>query len=267
MKKRLFLILSVTIMLAAGCVNKDNSMPDMETEVAETAIETEESDMAKDKEIPAADQAENGDTEKEQTEKEMAKETEQEEGDKEAEETPEPKSASQPGQKEETEPAQGSTDVPKQDEAKQEETKPEDAKAECETKPEEPEPEETKQQEPAVTAYDPVSVCSQAVAKCQAGGMITTTDNLASLLAEGKITQEEYNSYYPYDGLGYYSVFVETDLNEASTTSGRKLGSVEGIADYIAGMMLLETEPVFYIEYAGVYSLNGTDFYEFRCYR
>jgi outer membrane biosynthesis protein TonB len=258
MRKRLFLILSVTIMLAAGCGSKDNVVPDMETEATETVIDTEEPDMAEDKEVPAADQAENGDTEKEQTEKETAKETEQEERNKEAEETPEPKSASQPGQKEETEPAQGSTDVPKQEEPKQEETKPEKTK-----------PEETKQQEQTVTAvsYDPVSVCSQAVAKCQAGGMITTTDNLASLLAEGRITQEEYNSYYPYDGLGYYSVFVETDLNEASTTSGRKLGSVDGITDYIAGMMLLETEPVFYIEYAGVYNLNGTDFYEFRCYR
>ena len=153
--------------------------------------------------------------------------------------------------------------MPKQEETKQEEAKPE------ETKPDEPKPEETKQQEQTVTAvsYDPASVCSKAVAKCQAGGMITTTDNLANLLAEGKITQEEYNSYYPYDGLGYYSVFVETDLNKASTTSGRKLGSEEEIADYIAGMMLLETEPVFNIEYAGVYNLNGTDFYEFRCYR
>lgn len=257
MKKRLFLILSVTIMLAAGCGNKDIPT-DMETEVAETVTDTEEPDMAEDKEVPAADQAENGDTEKEQTEKETAEETGQEEGDKEAEETPEPKSASQPGQKEETEPAQGSTNVPKQEETKQEETELEETKQE-----------ETKQQEQTVTAvsYDPVSVCSQAVAKCQAGGMITTTDNLASLLAEGKITQEEYNSYYPYDGLGYYSVFVETDLNSASTTSGRKLGSEDEIADYIAGMMLLETEPVFNIEYAGVYNLNGTDFYEFRCYR
>lgn len=263
MKKRLFLILSVTVLLAAGCGNKDNVVPDMETEAAETVTGTEEPDMAEDKEVPAADQAENRDTEKEQTEKETAKETEQEEGNKEAEETPEPKSASQPGRKQETEPAQGSTDVPEQEEPKQEETKPE------ETKPEETKPEETKQQEQTVTgvSYDPVSVCSQAVAKCQAGGMITTTDNLASLLAEGKITQEEYNSYYPYDGLGYYSVFVETDLNEASTTSGRKLGSEDGIADYIAGMMMLETEPVFYIEYTGVYSLNGTEFYEFRCYR
>ncbi len=253
MKKRLFLILSVTIMLAAGCGNKDNVVPDMETEATETVIDTEELDMAEDKEAPAADQAENGDTEKEHTEKETAKETEQEEGDKEAEETPEPKSESQPGQKQETEPAQGSTDVPKQEEAKPEETK----------------PEEPKPQEQTVTAvsYDPVSVCSKAVAKCQAGGMITTTDNLANLLSEGKITQEEYNSYYPYDGLGYYSVFVETDLNRASTTSGRNLGSEDEIADYIAGMMLLETEPVFNIGYAGVYNLNGTDFYEFRCYR
>ena len=278
MKKRLFLILSVTIMLAAGCGNKDNILPDMETEAAETVKDTEEPDMAEDKEVPAVDQAGNGDTEKEQTEKETAKEAEQEEGDMEAGETPGPKSVSQPGQKEETEPAQGSTDVPKPEETNPEETNPEETKPEEpkpeetkpeETKPEEAKPEETKQQEQTVTAvsYDPVSVCSHAVAKCQAGGMITTTDNLASLLAEGKITQEEYNSYYPYDGLGYYSVFVETDLNEASTTSGRKLGSEDGIADYIAGMMLLETEPVFYIEYAGVYNLNGTDFYEFRCYR
>lgn len=258
MKKRLFLILSVTVMLAAGCGNKGNILTDMETEATETVTDIEEPDMAEDKENPAADQTENGDANKEQTGKETA-----EEGDKEAGETPKPQSV-QPERKEETEPAQSSAEMPKQEETKSEETKPE-----CGAKPEETEPEETKQQEQTVTAvsYNPVSVCSQAVAKCQAGGMITTTDNLASLLAEGKITQEEYNSYYPYDGLGYYSVFVETDLNKASTTSGRKLGSEDGIADYIAGMMLLETEPVFYIEYAGVYSLNGTDFYEFRCYR
>ena len=237
-------------------------MPDMETEVTETVIDTEEPDVAEDKEVPAAEQAEEN-TEKEQTKKETEKETGQEEGGKETEETPEPKSASQPEQKAETKPAQDSTDVAKPEETQPEETQPE------ETKPETEQPEEPKPQEQAVTAvsYNPSSVCSKAVAKCQAGGMITTTDNLANLLAEGKITQDEYNSYYPYDGLGYYSVFVETDLNKASTTSGRKLGSEEEIADYIAGMMLLETDPVFNIEYAGVYNLNGTDFYEFRCYR
>ena len=268
MKKRLFLILSVSIMLFAGCGNKD-ILTDMGTEKTETAGGTEEPDMTGDEEISAADQTENGETKRGQTEKEMPKETEPEEEDKEAAETPEPKSVSEPEQKEETEPAQGSTNVPKQEEAKQQETGPEETEPECEAKPEETKTEETKQQEQTVTAlpYNPVSVCSQAVAKCQAGGMITTTDNLANLLSEGKITQEEYNSYYPYDGLGYYSVFVETDLNKASTTSGRKLGSEEEIADYIAGMMLLETEPVFYIEYTGVCSLNGTEFYEFRCYR
>ena len=212
-------------MLAAGCGNKDNILTDMETEPTETVIDTEEPDMAEDEEIHATEQAENGVAGERQTGKEPPEETEPEEGDKEAAETPEPQSVSQPEQKEETEPAQGSTDVPKQEETKREETKPEETKTE-ETKPEESKPEETKQQEQTVTAvsYDPVSVCSQAVAKCQAGGMITTTDNLASLLAEGRITQEEYNSYYPYDGLGYYSVFVETDLswyNKVVTPNGK----------------------------------------------
>lgn len=257
MKKRLFLILSVSIMLIAGCGNKDNITVGTETEKTETVRDTGETDMAGDTETPAAVQTENRETTKQQTEKETPKETEPEEEETEAAETQESKPESQPEQKAETEPAQNSTDVPK----------PEGTEPECEAKPEGTEPEETEQQEQPMTSYDPVSVCSQAVAKCQAGGMITTTDNLANLLSEGKITQEEYNSYYPYDGLGYYSVFVETDLNRASTTSGRKLGSEDEIADYIAGMMLLETEPVFYIEYAGVYNLNGTDFYEFRCYR
>ena len=122
---------------------------------------------------------------------------------------------------------------------------------------------------PSVATYDPNQVRSLAISKCQAGGMITTEDNLAKNLAEGKITQEEYNAYYPLDGMenSYYSVFVETDLNQASTTSGRKLGSVDGIAQYIADMMLLEQDPVFNITYAGVTTTGGTDFYEFRCHR
>ena len=120
---------------------------------------------------------------------------------------------------------------------------------------------------PASVSYSPGNVVSLATAKCQAGGMITTTDNLANLLAEGQITEEEYNDYYPYDGLGYYSVFVETDLNKAATTSGRLLGSEDAIATYIADMLLLESNPYFLIEYSGVYNSGGHDFYEFRCYR
>ncbi len=76
--------------------------------------------------------------------------------------------------------------------------------------------------------------------------MITTQDNLANALAEGRITQEEYDEYYPYDGLenSYYSVFVETDLNTAGTTSGQPLRSEDAIATYIADMLLLESSPV-----------------------
>ena len=112
-----------------------------------------------------------------------------------------------------------------------------------------------------------VLVARLAVEKCKAAGMITLPENLDRLLAEGKITQEEYEEYYPYDGCGYYSVFVETNLNLASTISGERLCSEEEIADYIAGMMVLEIEPYFYIECAGVYQGNSVEFYEFRCYR
>ena len=93
--------------------------------------------------------------------------------------------------------------------------------------------------------------------------------NLQNHLNYGSITQEEYNEYYPYDGMegSYYSVFVETDLNKASTIDGQRLSSEDAIAEYIASMLLLETDPVFYISYDGVYTTGGTDYYEFRCHR
>lgn len=121
----------------------------------------------------------------------------------------------------------------------------------------------------AFVAYSPQNVVSLATAKCQAGGMITTQQNLQNHLNDGSITQEEYNEYYPYDGMegSYYSVFVETDLNKASTIDGQRLSSEDAIAEYIASMLLLETDPVFYISYDGVYTTGGTDYYEFRCHR
>lgn len=75
--------------------------------------------------------------------------------------------------------------------------------------------------------------------------MITTQQNLQNHLNDGSITQEEYNEYYPYDGMegSYYSVFVETDLNKASTIDGQRLSSEDAIAEYIASMLLLETDP------------------------
>ena len=123
--------------------------------------------------------------------------------------------------------------------------------------------------QPASVAYSPQNVVSLATAKCQAGGMITTQQNLQNHLNDGSITQEEYNEYYPYDGMegSYYSVFVETDLNKASSIDGQRLSSEDAIAEYIASMLLLETDPVFYISYDGVYTTGGTDYYEFRCHR
>ena len=118
-----------------------------------------------------------------------------------------------------------------------------------------------------VVNYNPNTIVQLATDKLKAIGKVTLTDNLDRLLAEGSITQEEYNEYYPYDGAGYYSVFMETNLNEAKTTSGRRLCSEEEIAEHIADMLALENGPYFLIEYAGIYTTGGSDFYEFRCYR
>lgn len=121
----------------------------------------------------------------------------------------------------------------------------------------------------AFVAYDPNYVVTLATEKTKAYGKILVWENLDRLLSEGSITQEEYAEYYPYDGLenSYYSVFIETDLSKASTTSGRMLVSEEGIADYIAEMLALETGPYFAISYAGIYKGTSGDFYEFRCHR
>lgn len=117
--------------------------------------------------------------------------------------------------------------------------------------------------------YDPYKIVKLVAEKCEANGMITTERNLDNLLREGKITKEEYDEYYPLDGLegSYFSVFMETDLNKASTTSGRLLKSEEGIVDYISALLLLEKDPVFNITYAGTYKTNSEVFYEFRCHR
>lgn len=138
-----------------------------------------------------------------------------------------------------------------------------------ETTEEVTEPTTEEPEEEAFVAYDPNYVVALATEKTKAYGKVLVWENLDRLLAEGKITQEEYDEYYPYDGLedSYYSVFVETDLNKASTISGSPLVSEEGIADYIAGMLALETGPYFAISYAGVYEGNSGDFYEFRCHR
>lgn len=253
MKKLLMFLLSVMILSITGCGSTKEVATDIKAgyENAETENDTEAVTTESPKEKITVEEEET------ETTPACEKVTEEPVTDKKevAEESSEKET---PKQEESSKP----TESLNEEKPKQEPASTEKPKQEPEKTPElEPEPE--------VKGYSPDSVVAKAISKCQAGGMITTQDNLANALAEGRITQEEYNEYYPYDGLenSYYSVFVETDLNTAGTTSGQPLRSEDAIATYIADMLLLENSPVFNIVYAGVHNTGGTDFYEFRCLR
>lgn len=258
MKRLCIILLSVMVFALAGCNSANKEMTEAENSYAETQ-ETEET-----KEPVVTDSGEEDISTDKETELQDADNEDSETSDKE-ETANQSNSESRNDSTSRRENTTASTEEREETQATVQAPEPEPTP---ESTPEPtPAPEPTPTYTPA--AYSPGNVVSLAIAKCQAGGMITTQDNLANALAEGRITQEEYNEYYPYDGLesSYYSVFVETDLNTASTTSGQPLRSEDAIATYIADMLLLEQSPIFNVVYAGVYSRNGTDFYEFRCLR
>ncbi|MBP3339071.1 MAG: hypothetical protein J6L69_06685 [Lachnospiraceae bacterium] len=119
-----------------------------------------------------------------------------------------------------------------------------------------------------VIEYNPDRVCALATAICEEAGLKTTADSMDEMLANGLISQEEYDEFYPYAGAGYLGVFLETDLSIACTITGRKLSSEQAIAEYLAEVMISEaTDEFFFIECAGIYIHNGVPMYEFRCYR
>lgn len=250
--RRLFILLTVCTLILAGCSGQ-SKQPITESQSVETtsqvgetvSTEIEDTEVVETAEVESTEESVQADAEEHEEEPEPTAEPEKPQQN-ETQEKPE-ETAPLQEQKPELEPPV-STEAPTP--APTEPEKPTEAPAEVET-----------------VAYDPYEVVSLATAKTKAYGKISIPEDLDNMLAGGEITKEEYDEYYPYDGAGYYSVFVETDLNQAATTSGRKLGSVDGIASYIAEMLSLETGPYFYIEYAGVHSINGTDFYEFRCYR
>lgn len=254
--KRSFILLTVCTLILAGCSGqKEQTIT--ESQSVETTSQVEKAENTEIVETEAVDIAEAESTEEiVQAEAEESKEEPEP-----ATEQEKPQQDAEKSQPEETTPPQ------------EEKPEPETPTATEAPTPASTEPEQPKEQpaealaEAEAAAYDPYEVVSLATAKTKAYGKISIPEDLDNMLAGGEITKEEHDEYYPYDGAGYYSVFVETDLNQAATTSGRKLGSVDGIASYIAEMLSLETGPYFYIEYAGIHSINGTDFYEFRCYR
>lgn len=277
MKKLLFFLLSVVLIGSVGCgSNKDLSVEVTDagsTEIVNETVEpTTEAVTVETEDAGTAQQESTGtvaevdssadtkDTGKDNQSDNIASE------EKTAENKQSEENKSSDSQKSEKQPKDTKSEPASEQQPKPEEnTK---AEEKTEEKPE-PKPEPKPKPEPQEVSYNPDRVVSLAISKCQAGGMVTTEQNLLNNLNAGKITQEEYDEYYPLDGLedSYYSVFVNVDLNKAATTSGRALGSEEAIAKYIADMLLLESDNVFNIRYTGTTKTSGETFYEFRCYR
>lgn len=266
MKKLLFFLLSVVLIGSVGCgSNRDlstevtdagstevvNETSEPTTEVA--TVETEYTKTAQPQSTEAVTEADSSSDKKDTGKDNRSDNIASEEKTADNKQSEEKSSDSQKSENQ----SKDKTSEP----ASEQQPKPEEN-----SKPEEkPEP----KPEPQAVSYSPDRVVSLAISKCQAGGMVTTEQHLKDNLNAGKITQEEYDEYYPLDGLddSYYSVFVNVDLNKAATTSGRALGSEEEIAQYITDMLLLESDSVFNIRYTGITKTSGETFYEFRCYR
>lgn len=271
MKKLLFFLLSVVLIGSVGCgSNKDLSVEvtdagsteidnkTVEPTTEAVTVETEDAGTAKQESTGTVNEVDSSADTKDIGKDNQSDNKPSEEKTAENKQSEENKSTD--NQKSEEQPKDTTSKPSSEQQPKPEEkSKPEEKE---ESKPE-PKP------EPQAVSYSTDRVVSLAISKCQAGGMVTTEQNLLNNLNAGKITQEEYDEYYPLDGLedSYYSVFVNVDLNKAATTSGRTLGSEEEIAQYIADMLLLESDSVFNIRYTGTTKTSGETFYEFRCYR
>lgn len=253
MKKMIMILLSVILVTVAGCGNKktDVATNTQSTEtISEIPSETEE---IKETEAVTDSSIEETETEnKEDMNAQSVNETSESDASKQTENSKTPTSnnddtATQSGDNGNNQPVEPQQSEPDQTE---------------------PTTQLEQQPETQIISYSPQNVVSLATAKTKAAGKVLLTENLDSLLASGQISQEEYNEYYPYDGAGYYSVFVDTNLTEARDVSGTEnLNSEDKIAQYISDMLVLENGPYFLIEYAGTYDYYGKQCYEFRCYR
>lgn len=253
-KQRLFLLLSVTILLLAGCGGKETQVTEEQSLETETQTAIDESEV-----ISEESEAEESVTE--EPEPETAEESEPEES-----ASAEDSRSEDSGSKE-----QPSTEQKPEQEAQQPDEKPNEA-----TQPQQPqqepeqqaekEPEQPSQPEPV--SYSPERVVQLATEKTKANGKIYIPDDLDRMLAEGTLTQEDYNACYPTDGAGYLEYYVATDLNEARDISGTvNFNSEDDIAANIAGMYNSLPQQYFYIEYHGTVTYGGKECYVFYCYR
>lgn len=249
-KQRLFLLLFVTILLLAVCGGKENQVTEeqnVETET-QTVLEALE-DISEEKETETVTEQPEATTEATELEESATVED-----DKEKDNSSEGQTSSA------TEKEQDSQN---QSNAQNEPSKPQTT--EPDTKPE-PEPQQPSQPEPV--SYSPQRVVQLATGKTKAAGKIYIPDDLDRMLAEGTITQEDYNDCYPTDGAGYLEFYVATDLNEARDVSGTvKFNSEDDIAANIAGMYSSLPQQYFYIEYHGTVMYGDKECYVFYCYR
>ena len=261
-KQRLFLLLSVTILLLAGCGGKENQVTEeqnveIETQTVLEALE----DISEEKETETV----TGQPEETQESTEP-EESATAEDDKEKDNSSEGQTSSATEKEQDSQNqsnAQNGTSKPQTTEP---DTKPE-PEPEAPQEPQTPqEPQQPSQPEPV--SYSPQRVVQLATEKTKAAGKIYIPDDLDRMLAEGTITQEDYNDCYPTDGAGYLEFYVATDLNEARDVSGTvKFNSEDDIAANIAGMYSSLPQQYFYMEYHGTVMYGDKECYVFYCYR
>lgn len=255
-KQRLFLLLSITILLLAGCGGKENQVTEEQSVETETQIVSE--DMEND--------SEESEPEAVTEEPEETPETTEPEKSAAAEDNKAKDSSSEEQTSAATETEQ---DSQKQSNTQNEPSKPQTTEPDTKPEPEPEAPQEPQQpSQPEPVSYSPQRVVQLATEKTKAAGKIYILDDLDRMLAEGTITQEDYNDCYPTDGAGYLEFYVATDLNEARDVSGTvKFNSEDDIAANIAGMYGSLPQQYFYIEYHGTVMYGDKECYVFYCYR
>lgn len=261
-KQRLFLLLSVTILLLAGCGGKENQVTEeqnVETET-QTVLEALE-DISEEKETETV----TGQPEETQESTEP-EESATAEDDKEKDNSSEGQTSSATEKEQDSQNQSNAQNEPSKPQTTEPDTKPE-PEPEAPQEPQTPqEPQQPSQPEPV--SYSPQRVVQLATEKTKAAGKIYIPDDLDRMLAEGTITQENYNDCYPTDGAGYLEFYVATDLNEARDVSGTvKFNSEDDIAANIAGMYSSLPQQYFYIEYHGTVMYGDKECYVFYCYR